>query len=479
MLDAIQALIKICNNADVIDERFGYIDVKGNFYEDFFIDYDRMKKSLSSNGFNHVLSLHINGTETDEFDFETYRADSHLTNEWTFHLNKEPLSGGRLEGRTNFSFFISQKNCLSWIKHLEPLKPECPVNTSRLLTVFVHELAEPIYGSLISFIPLKPAIENKTVTPCYVLPNWEKLKENVHFIANDNIKLNCQAWEIQSNKLTEIETAFISKAYVALSVCVASEYYQSGDKIVLDGIRKIYATIGEANSKVELSDYRVLLETISWMYEDRIQVRKKLFNERLSLDLDENDSLQTTLKKYISSAFIQAKDRYNFVIIDRKDAYLKELKELLKDIRTQSDLYAVKIRNLLSNFLRDLLAAVLLIGFTIFTKFTENALLMNNNLLVIVFNALAVYYLLSVTMQTIVDVADIYVSKKEILYWKNASKELLPENEFKRHIKLSLKERRISLRVLYPIVIICYLCVAYICHIYPDIFMEILKTHAK
>lgn len=58
-------------------------------------------------------------------------------------------------------------------------------------------------------------------------------------------------------------------------------------------------------------------------------------------------------------------------MLERRDAYAKELTNLLKDLKAQSDLYSSKVRSLLGNLTRDVLAGILLIGFTMFTKFTE------------------------------------------------------------------------------------------------------------
>ena len=96
---------------------------------------------------------------------------------------------------------------------------------------------------------------------------------------------------------------------------------------------------------------------------------------RLTLEIDESKSLIHELNLHLEKAFEEAIQRYNFAILERREKYISELKELLKDIKNQSDLYSQKIRNLLNNLLRDILAAILLIGFTIFTKFSDNLIL--------------------------------------------------------------------------------------------------------
>jgi hypothetical protein len=119
------------------------------------------------------------------------------------------------------------------------------------------------------------------------------------------------------------------------------------------------------------------------------------------------------------------------------------------------------------------LAAIVLIGFTLFTKFSDNIQLDKELLLKYVFNALAIYYVVSIVLQAIVDITDMHISKREILYWKNTTKELLPEKEFKTHIDKSLKGRKTSVWIIYPLIAITYLSIAFACYKFPVYFKKI------
>jgi hypothetical protein len=146
----------------------------------------------------------------------------------------------------------------------------------------------------------------------------------------------------------------------------------------------------------------------------------------------------------------------------------------LKDLRSQSDLYSQKIRTLLNNFLRDLLAGIILVGFTIFTKFTDNIGLEKHQLLMYVFNGLGIYYFISILMQAATDFTDIAITNKELRYWKNAAKELIPEREFDQYFTQSLRSRRISWRVLYPLLAALYVLIGIACFKYPAFFEKLL-----
>ena len=120
----------------------------------------------------------------------------------------------------------------------------------------------------------------------------------------------------------------------------------------------------------------------------------------------------------IEEATNQAQERYNFITYDRKDLYQKELKDLLKDLKTLSELYSNKLRSLLSNLLRDVLAAFILVGITLFSKTNEISQLFENKLIRYIFVAFGFYFILSAVFQIVTDIFDVVRSNKEFDYWK-------------------------------------------------------------
>lgn len=467
------SLVKLTKISSSIEEKWGYIRLKGNKDLDILTRFDELEAHVAEVGFTNLLQFEINNATLDTDDRVVYKDNPEKITSWKIELNKLPVINSKNSDGWHYNIFTSQENCKQWLTTIEPLSQDCPFNYINSIRILVEGLASPFGGESSQFLSPSSTIESRaSANP--QLPDRDRLRENIHFVTTENINVNLKAYCFTGGTGSDLEKEFIYKSCIALSVSLVDEYYSS-DKIIIDGIKRIVLKMDNGCTQIDYQFYQKLLELIAWIFEDRVSIRKKLFNERLSLDLVPTDTFIESLIKCMPGAFMQAKERYSFVIIERKDAYVKELKELLKDIRTQSELYSVKIRNLLSNFLRDLLAAIVLIGFTIFTKFTDNANLANQDLLKYVFYGLSIYYVLSILMQSIVDTIDINVSKKEMLYWKNATKELLPEKEFRAHIDSSLKGRRYSLRIIYPLFIICYLVIAYTCYKYPEIFASIIK----
>jgi len=168
----------------------------------------------------------------------------------------------------------------------------------------------------------------------------------------------------------------------------------------------------------------------------------------------------------------QAKERYNFVILERRDQYVKELNSLLKDVKSQSELHATKIRNLLSNLLRDVLAAIVLVGFTLFSKVSDIVQLNESHLLVYIFTGLGIYYIVSIALQATIDLVDVWTSKQEMFYWENVTKELIPAGDFKKHVANSLRSRVCGFSIIYPIIAFIYLVLAVACFLFPNYWKQ-------
>ncbi|MFP5080865.1 hypothetical protein [Pedobacter sp. JCM 36344] len=480
-LDLLALLKEMSGQASFVEENWGHLKLSGGAFPDLLVRYNELKGKFVPLGFHNLLSLTLNGTAVAAEDLELY--EHSVVSSWTLDLNKLPMISKKDVDGWHYNLFLKKQHFQDWLSGGNLLTKKHPFNVLKSIRVLIDDLTGAFGGEMLQFLSpsqlVLPAltVREQAVRSGLKLPGSQALREYTHFITMEEIEVNPAVFLVFGPGPVKMKEILMYKACQVLSLYLLNEYYEN-DKVVIDGIKRVVLKLDDGSAKVTEQFYFELLSLVSWVYEDRVSVRRKLFNERLSLDRDEQDCLLVALTKNITGASAQAKERYNFVITDRQDAYVKELKELLKDIRTQSELYSVKIRTLLSNFLRDLLAAIVLVGFTLFTKFTDNEKLVNQDLLKYVFYGLAVYYLLSILMQSIVDIVDISVSKKEILYWKNATKEQLPEKEFKDHIDKSLKGRRTSLRIIYPIVALCYLGIALACLKYTWVFKDLMKREA-
>lgn len=477
-VNVLQTLLHLSTLGSKTEEHWHHLRITGNINPVFLVEFNQLQQQFIELGFKNVLQLIINDNSCDQDDFDGYNANPTSIRNWEIYLNKQPVVAKPHTDGWHYNFFLTTSTCNKWLSDINPLLKSCPINELNRIRIFVGDLIKEFGGKTVQFLSTNSVTNIVVLDSNYQLPKTEQLEETIHFITSDDILIRPAAWQAILIRNNDLENTFRKKACIVLTSCLVTEYHNT-QKVIIDGIRRIVLSVFDGNEILSNEFYIELQGIVSWIFEDRATIRKKLFNERLSLDLDINDSLLTSLAKTRHAALDQAKERYNFIIIDRKDAYVKELKELLKDIRTQSELYSSKIRSLLSNFLRDLLAALVLIGFTLFTKFTETDKLAKQNQLKLVFYGLSIYYIISIILQSVIDITDVQVSKKEILYWKNATKELLPEKEFTNHINESLKGRRQSLRVIYPIVAGFYIAIAFVCFRFPLYYSHFITQPEK
>ena len=220
-----------------------------------------------------------------------------------------------------------------------------------------------------------------------------------------------------------------------------------------------------------------LFHAIQWVYEtgEKSDLRLKLLLERVSLDINISESYPNGLCPIIQNALTQAKERYSFITYERKDKYDKELKELLNDTKKICDSYSSKIRGVLSNLLRDVLAAFIMIGITQLSKVNELQGLEKNNLIKYVFVAFGWYFIASALFQLIIDVIDVFHSYKELIYWKDLTKEYITKSEYSYHIKATVLKRLQGSAPIYFILILLYVGIGIGCLHLPQLLHLIIK----
>lgn len=452
------------DNKNSVDESWGGITIGGNHYSSVTKDLENLFEYLKSLGNQNILTIKLDGELIQTDELNEYLSSSFAT--WNIHLNKNAL----VTQNSKQNFFCYLTSLTAWLDKLNPFDTENPFHKFSPLVIFTEGISQPTIGQKFQILPFRATSQVSNIQ--FKVPQTSEVNKIVHSVSAKEVIINPAQFVFAASTESELEKKLYKLATLTLAASIVNEFY-SVEKITIDGIRRIELKLFENSDSISKAEYKNLVNLISWIYEEKITTRQKLFADRITLELDESKSFVSALSKHLENSLSQAQQRYNFVILERKDKYIAELKDLLKDIRNQSDLYSQKIRTLLNNLLRDVLAAIVLVGFTLFTKFSDNILLDKELLLTYVFNGLALYYLISIVFQAIVDFTDIHVSNKEILYWKNTTKELLPEKEFKTHIDQSLKGRKISLWIIYPLIALMYLTVAFACFKFPVYFKKI------
>jgi hypothetical protein len=458
-------LLEVEKKSLSFDEGWGYIKISGKYHAELCSRFVEVENIITQIGHGNTLSILIDGGRIDINEVN----DIANYNDWSMNINKKEFEIKNVY----YHFFLSKNFFFEWSKNINLFTQECQINKYEKLKIIVCDIEHYFGGP--NFL-VGSNISNEFGECLLKLPTERDISQIVHCVSETSILIKPQNHIITFSKANDrYVEPFLKNACIVLVASIVNEFY-SPKKIILRGIRRIQLSIiDDSTNNVNLNLVTKLSEVVSWIYEDKTETRQKLFIDRLSLDINYDIPLINELSRIIDSAFQQAKERYNFVIIDRKENYLKEVRDLLKDMKIQSDLYSGKIRNLLSNLLRDVLAGFLLIGFSLFTKVSElNKLVKEEIFLEIVFKGLAIYFIFSAIIQAIIDITDMIISKREMFYWKNVSREFIPEQEFNKHIKTSLKSRILSVWILYALIVLCYFGIAYLSYKFPYIWGKYL-----
>lgn len=392
---------------------------------------------------------------------------------WGIHINKTNWLNKFDKTNICHTFFYYEDSFIKWIKGSNPFEEDYPLNKGHY-HIYVKDLEENFGGSNVivnnadiidEFIGVKPI-------PDYHVEDYIRINCNSDFIITPHKHI------ISWGNVNHVSKFFYRNAILVLLSSLCDEITKDR-KIIIRGHKNILSNIGgEIFIEDKLLEYQnLLLETYKWIYnnEDSFAVKKRLFAERVSLDIDQRLALYVSLYPILSDVFSQIKEQYSYIMYDRKDAYQKELKDLLRDIKNITELFSVKIRNILGNLLRDVLAGLILIGITLFSKVSELSALFENNLINYVFKAFGLYFWGSALLQTIFDSIDVNRSFKEFDYWQNITRSYISSTKFSEYKEQTIYKRFKELLIYYIVIILLYIGIGCFCFNYQSFWEKTIQ----
>lgn len=419
--------------------------------------FKELSESFNAIGLGNVLSFFIDNMKcktVDEFISELINNDN-----WRIHVNKSAINLADKDYHINF--FYSIEALKEWVRDTNPLASEYFANTGKY-KVFVNGLTQSFGGSNFVFCSKESDFDLSDTKY-----DQEALNNTIHVISNKEIVICPQNHYLTFGNINDISRYFYRNSIIVLLVALSNEYHEQSDKLVLKGYRRLQLELGinQFNDSVSKDYQNNLYHALQWVYEtgERADLRLKLLLERVTLDIDLNESYPKGLRSIIYNALTQAKERYSFITYERKDKYDNELKDLLNDTKKLCDSYSAKIRGVLSNLLRDVLAAFIMIGITQLSKVNELHNLESNNLIKYVFLAFGWYFIVSAIFQLLIDTLDVIHSYYELTYWKKLTKEYMMQSEYDNHIKDTVLKRLKSSIPIYLILILIYIGIGVCC----------------
>jgi len=235
-----------------------------------------------------------------------------------------------------------------------------------------------------------------------------------------------------------------SERDAARLLCDEVAYRSDRFQVTLRGARRVSMVLDEPAIAPTKQEVELLQSSVVWCFAEHRDARHALLIDRLALDGKEDASFITYLRDNLKAALQDARDRYRLVVLEKKDAATKETREIMKDVRAQADAYAAKVRDLTSTFLRDLVAALLLVGFGLLGKINSEALgqLINAKAVNVFFCVLSGYFVLWATLQIATHWRDLTLTTRELRNWWFLTRSSLPGEEVKRVLDDVITPRR-------------------------------------
>ncbi len=392
-------------------------------------------------------------------------AQHRLPTTWRFSFNKDNVLNSEAFGSEDIKqvLFFSEESFKKWAS--EDVRPfifdEKLFHGQKPLRIYVVGLVDAFGGPRLAVCPPQPMELPKEWLGSYSLPSDLILRTHIHVAAPFDARLEPAAfllnWGAISSQAAE---PFRRLSATSLAACLTQDFFDI-ERVVLNGTKRLQLPlIKREDITPSTKQLKELLEAVEWAFSENPETRVLLLADRLSLDIPVSDSFVAGICNCIETALDHARNKYRFVILERKNDHAKELASLQKDIRIHTEAFAEKVRGLLNSLLRDVLAALLLLGVGLFARFIKDINVFNTAEAGLLFKVFSLYFLVSILLQGCVQLRDISLSKKEILYWANITRNHMGEDEVESHIDEAIRPRQTNYYWQGGIIALIYVCLS-------------------
>ncbi|MEZ8253545.1 collagen-like protein [Vibrio splendidus] len=274
------------------------------------------------------------------------------------------------------------------------------------------------------------------------LPTNDKIKSQVNFIGQDKYTCDLSRYKLPDDcVVNELTLPFIKGYEKLLATCLVKEFI-GDNKVTISGVKKLSLNLISDDSNIDILNVRILERVVSWVYEERTDVRLLLLIDRISLDIPDGSSLIPDIYHHLEKALEQARDKYEFVIKDRKEAHAKELADLYKDIKSTTDAFSKSAGDLVSGLLKDALSAIFLLSIMLFSRLIGKEELLNGENIHWLFKFLAIYLFIAPIVRIGVEWISLDLNKKDLFAWKDTTRNHLSHKELQSLVESRVKVHR-------------------------------------
>lgn len=467
LLERVEELLVL---ADTIDEECYRIVVEGNHVSAEVAQLCTDIESICSSLSIAPPTFKADGTILDDAD-ELNDYSGRGICSWNMILSKETIINKLVSGmdfadeKDNLLYF-SESAVIKWIESINPFtvsESDMGPSFDNDIIVWLNNSKIRFGGNKIAVFPVGntdfPEIQSKP------LPERKDISELVRTNGDELLKIRPDTfvilWGDKTNALAE------SIMHLAIKSLVASISYElkkcdSSYLITFKGTKSFTADLNaKCNAPIEKLQ-NDLIKTVRWVYSERCETRQQLVMDCLSLDMNATNNFYDELNENLSVSLQQSQDSYAFVILDRKDAYHKEMRELLKDMRSQADMYASKVRDIVGNVTRDTLGVFAFVGYSFLGKFDKANIseLLKSHELSLLVKFLAGYLVLSFIMQLTIHLRDSSLTTRESKEWLRVLQRYTSREENKESFLKPIRKRKKTLNWALVIMGIIYITLA-------------------
>lgn len=431
--------------------------------------FSQLYESFNENGISSAMTLRI---DDEPYSIEEFIDTLSNGDSWNIHINKNVWLNKADSNGIIHTFFLLKQDFFKWAKDTDPFKSDNPFNENRI-HIYVLDL-DNAFGGPNFFVNDSDDI---SIWTSGVNISSELIESTIRIRCHEEFIISPQKHLVTFGEVTDYSKFFYRNSIHVL-LCSLCDEVLSDKEIIIRGPRKLRIQIAGTNFlNDELYDYqRTLISIVQWVFEnsDNCSVKKNLFTDRVSLDLENSSNLYDGLNGRIDDIESQIKEQYRFILMDRKAEYQSELKALLNDIKSITDTFSDKVRSILSNLLRDVLAALVLVGISLFSQIDDIQKLYDNNLINYVFNAFGLYFIVSIILQVIFDGIDMNKSIKDLEYWKNITHNYISKKQFEIYKQETLGKQFKYMITYYIIISLFYVVISISCFNYSVIWNKLL-----
>lgn len=346
--------------------------------------------------------------------------------------------------------FVSLDGMAAWATTRDPfISPSSfDPDFSKPVTLRVNGLTSAFGGPELWVLPLDG--DPPTFVEGSQLPETTAVNDVIHLNVDKLVKISPRGWALTWGDLESSAAGpWRRLSCMVLAACLVQELRMSANAtdVTIRGTKRVSVSLAQGIAECSKNLVEQLIAAVQWVYSERPETRLKLVMDRLSIDIDGKQTYLTGLEEHLADALKQAQDSYAFVILERKDAYFKEMRDLMKDMKAQADLYAAKIRDLVASITRDILGVIVLIGFSFLGKFDTNNLkhLLASNELELLLKFLAGYLVLSCVLQLITHWRDAQLAFDESQKWIGLLRNYTSKADSEEQFLAPIKRRRLTL----------------------------------